>query len=53
MWLKSSLPWEVIEYRLCRYVYHCLPSQLREQDWDDIQRHLAVMSVEEEVAAYD
>jgi hypothetical protein len=44
-----DLPWEIIEYRLCGY-YHCLPSQLRAESWEDIQRHLMIMRVEKEVA---
>ena len=49
LWKQVDLPWEIIEYRLCGY-YHCLPSQLRAESWEDIQRHLMIMRVEKEVA---
>ena len=49
LWLKTDAPWEVTEYRLCRYVYHCTPSELREQDASVIQAHLMIARLEEEL----
>lgn len=42
----DDLPWEFTEMRLCRDVYKCLPSQLDDESWDRIQKHLAMMVAE-------
>jgi len=44
-----DLPQEYLEMRLCRDVYHCLPSQLAQEAWADIRLHLAMMAAEKEV----
>ena len=31
---------------LCRYVYHCLPSELDEEEWSRIATHLAILDGE-------
>lgn len=48
LWVADydSLPQEYIELRLCRDVYHCLPSELDEEDWAVIRVHLALMEAE-------
>ena len=46
--LNDDLPWEYTEMRLCRDVYHCLPSELDEEDWPRIRAHLAVLQAEAE-----
>ena len=45
---RRELPWLYSEVRLCRDIYHCTPSQLDAEDWDRIQRHIAVMNIEAE-----
>jgi len=32
--------------RLCRDVYHCLPSQLDDESWSRIRIHIAMMDAE-------
>lgn len=32
--------------RLCRDVYHCLPSELAQEDWGTIMKHLVCSDVE-------
>ena len=44
----GNLPWEYTEMRLCRDVYHCLPSELDEESWERIATHLAIMDAEAE-----
>lgn len=39
-------PWEYIELVLCRDVWHCPPSVLREQQMDDVLDALAVLNAE-------
>lgn len=34
--------------RLCRDVYHCLPSELEDEPWENIALHLAMMTAEAE-----
>jgi hypothetical protein len=43
------MPPEYTEMRLCRDVYHCLPSDLDEQDYDRILYHIVCMNEEETV----
>jgi hypothetical protein len=43
-------PWEYVEYLLCTEFYHCLPSQLREEEWDRIRAHLECRAIENDVA---
>ena len=42
----SDLPFEYIKMLLCRDVYHCLPSELDNEAWCDIELHLALMKAE-------
>ena len=47
LWLGTgNSPWELLEMRLCRDVYQCLPSQLADEDWFDIVTHLRLMGLE-------
>lgn len=48
MWVADydSLPWEYIAYRLCRDVFHCLPSELDDEPWENIVRALAFIEAE-------
>lgn len=45
----GDLPWEYTEMRLCRDVYHCLPSELDQEDWGRVRIHIAMMNAEAEV----
>lgn len=51
LWTKSTknVPQGYNELILCRDVYHCLPSQLAQEDWGVIQEHIRYMNVEGEV----
>jgi len=31
---------------LCRDVYHCLPSELEQEDWATVQEHVAMLDGE-------
>jgi hypothetical protein len=42
-------PFEYLEMQLCRDVYHCLPSQLDQEDWRRISVHQEMMNIEAEV----
>jgi len=46
---KFEAPWEYVELLLCRDVYHCLPSQLQDEDWVDIQNTITMINTEAEV----
>lgn len=48
LWVADydSLPWEYIEFRLCRDVFHCLPSELDDEPWENIRRTLAFIDAE-------
>lgn len=49
LWLGGGdPPIELLEVRLCRDVYHCLPSELAAESYDDIMDHLTVMEAEAE-----
>jgi hypothetical protein len=45
----GDLPWEYVEMRLCRDVYHCLPSELDREDWGRVRMHMAMMEAETKV----
>lgn len=45
----NPAPWEWTELYLCRDVYHCTPSELQQQDWATVQRHLLALEIEHEV----
>jgi hypothetical protein len=45
---KGPAPDKYIDLLLCRDVYHCLPSQLDEEDHLVIASHLAMMDAEAE-----
>lgn len=50
LWLRvGSQPPEYTELLLCRDVYRCLPSELDGEDYARIQRHIAMMNVENEM----
>jgi len=40
-----------MELLLCRDVYHCTPSELAEQDWYVVNKHIRLLSVEAEIKA--
>jgi hypothetical protein len=42
-------PAEFTELVLCRDVYHCLPSELEQEDWRVISGHIEMIRVENEV----
>ena len=46
LWIGSDLPQEYIEFGMCR-VYKCLPSELDNECWDTIRKHLAFLAAEE------
>lgn len=53
LWLGGGdLPWDYYEYVLCRHVYHCLPSELHEEPWENVRKHLAVIRGERRVSAH-
>jgi hypothetical protein len=43
---KNPAPDEYLFLLLCRDVYHCLPSELANEDWGEIADHIAMMQVE-------
>lgn len=46
---KYEPPPEYIDYQLCRYVYHCLPSELDAEPWENVALHLEFMAQEARV----
>lgn len=38
----GDLPPDFDTYIACAEMYHCLPSQLDDEDWLTMQRHLAI-----------
>jgi len=38
----GDLPEEFTDYIICTELYHCLPSQLDDEDWFTMQDHLAI-----------
>jgi hypothetical protein len=42
-------PWEYVQLRLCRDIYHCTPSELDGQDWATVEAHLQIINTEEEI----
>jgi hypothetical protein len=49
LWTKSQAPPEYTELILCRDVFHCTPSQLRQEDAEDILSALACLEAEAKV----
>lgn len=49
LWTGAPAPAEYIEFVLCRDVYHCRPSELRQEDLADILAHLTCLRVESDV----
>ena len=49
LWTGATAPVEYIEFILCRDVYHCTPSQLRQERTTDLLMHIHILSVESEV----
>lgn len=43
------MPPDYLDYYLCRYVYHCPPSELDRQDLHRVLAHLTCMDVEHQV----
>lgn len=48
---KVDLPFDYILYRLCKDVYHCLPSQIMQEDMDTLLLHLDFYNLEHERAS--
>lgn len=46
------LPQVYIEYILCTKFYHCLPSELAEEDWRIVNQHLACYMGEHKVGKH-
>lgn len=46
---KNDPPPEFTQYLLCRHIYHCLPSELDAEPWDNIALHLEFMAQEARV----
>lgn len=54
LWTGSGTPpGEYTILQLCRDVYHCTPSQLMQEDANQIDMHLLLMSIESEVQAFE
>lgn len=52
LWTHSGPPPpEYLVYKLCKDVYHCRPSELRQEDLAEVLSHLICMGVESRVAA--
>jgi hypothetical protein len=49
---QGEPPHEYVKLRLCREVYHCLPSQLDAEDPEQIEAHLICLGVEAQVAEW-
>jgi hypothetical protein len=50
LWLRvGPAPFELVTYTLCSEVYHCRPSELKEELLSDVLAHLTVRS---EIARY-
>jgi hypothetical protein len=49
LWTDAPAPWEYVELVLCRDVFHCLPSQLRQENAQDIFGVLAMLEIEAQV----
>jgi hypothetical protein len=45
-------PWEYVELRFCRDIYHCTPNELAEVPYKKILAHLACMDGEEQYRKY-
>jgi hypothetical protein len=50
---KHPAPVEYVTLVLCRDVYHCTPSQLRQENAKDIMTHLAIMKIESKARGND
>lgn len=53
LWAGGPVPWEYVEYILCRHVYHCTPPVLRAMDPIDILNTLTILDAEADVRAAD
>jgi len=43
IWLGAGdSPWELTSYILRRDIYHCLPSELDEEDWIGVSNDIAI-----------
>lgn len=50
LWVGGQpAPWEYVTLVLCRGVYHCRPSELRQEALADILPHLTCLGVENRV----
>lgn len=51
LWTKTTMPPEYIDLVLCRDVFHCTPSALRQEAAVDILNALACLEAENKVRA--
>lgn len=49
LWAKAPPPVEYIRLILCRDVYHCTPSQLRQERLSDVLTDLTILAEETRV----
>jgi hypothetical protein len=49
LWTGTPPPDDYIDFWLCTQVYHCLPSELDEQDHEMIMKHLTMLGAENQV----
>lgn len=47
--MSEPVPWEYVEYVLCRHVFYCTPAVLRTIDPQDILNALTIIEVEAEI----
>jgi hypothetical protein len=47
------MPWEYIEYVMCKDIYHCTPDEFRQQDIETVLLHLAFFNLENTVKNLD
>jgi hypothetical protein len=46
------MPRDYIEFRLCRDVYHCTPSQLADEDAATVELHIRFIELEYEAEQF-
>lgn len=51
LWVQGAPPPDYVDLLLCRDVFHCRPSELAQEDADDILRALACLSAEAYIRA--
>jgi hypothetical protein len=46
LWANGPVPWEFVEYFLCKNVFHCTYAELRAMEPADILTTLTILDVE-------